>query len=89
VASTSGHGYYLLDANGQVFAYGDALKAGGLSAGAASGSDPASAIFTTDDGLGYWIVTALGKVQPFGDAPFEGDMSTTHLNGSIIAATGF
>jgi len=89
VASTTGLGYYILDANGQVFAYGDALKAGGLAAGAAGGSNPATAIFTTDDNAGYWIVTAQGKVQPFGDAPFEGDMSGKHLNGSIIAATGF
>jgi hypothetical protein len=35
------------------------------------------------------VSTALGKVYNFGDAPADGDMSGTHLNGSIIAATGF
>ena len=53
------------------------------------GSDPAAAVFATDDGLGYWVVTADGKVYPFGDAPNEGDMSGTPLNGPIIAAMGF
>jgi hypothetical protein len=27
--------------------------------------------------------------HPFDDAPNDGDMSGTHLNGAIIAATGF
>ena len=84
-----GGGYWILDANGTVFAYGDATNLGSLPGGAAGGLDPASAIFTTSDGAGYWVVTALGKVYDFGDAPSDGDMSTTHLNGSIIAATGF
>jgi hypothetical protein len=35
------------------------------------------------------VSTALGKVYNFGDAPADGDISGTHLNGSIIAATGF
>ena len=89
VRTSDGGGYYILDGNGQVFAYGDATFSGGLPPGAASTLDPATAIFDTADGGGYWITTALGKVYPFGDAPPEGDMSGSHLNGSIIAATGF
>jgi hypothetical protein len=90
VRTPDGGGYYLLDANGQVFAYGDADSSlGGLPAGAAGGLDPATAIIDTDSGEGYWITTALGKVYPFGDAPALGDMSGTHLNGPIVAATGF
>jgi hypothetical protein len=89
VRTPDGNGYYMLDAQGQVFAYGDATYFGGLPTGAASGLDPATAIFDTADGGGYWISTALGKVYPFGDAPADGDMSGTHLNGPIVAATGF
>ncbi len=90
VRTPDGGGYYILDADGRVFAYGDANSAlGGLPAGAAGGLDSATAIFDTADGGGYWITTALGKVYPFGDAPSDGDMSATHLNGPIIAATGF
>jgi hypothetical protein len=89
VRTPDGGGYYILDANGQVFAYGDATFLGGLPTGAAGGLNPATAIFDTADGGGYGVSTALGKVYPFGDAPADGDMSGTHLNGSIIAATGF
>ena len=89
VRTPDGGGYYILDGAGQVFAYGDATYLGGLSAGAANGLDPATAIFDTADGGGYWISTALGKVYPLGDAPTLGDMSGTHLNGPIIAAAGF
>jgi hypothetical protein len=89
VRTPDGGGYWILDGNGNVFAYGDAAYLGGLPAGAAGGLDPATAIFATSDGGGYWISTALGKVTNFGDAPADGDASTLHLNGSIIAATGF
>jgi hypothetical protein len=89
VRTPDGGGYWILDGAGSVFAYGDAAFLGGLPAGAAGGLDPAAAIFTTSDGGGYWVSTALGKVYNFGDAPADGDISGTHLNGSIIAATGF
>lgn len=32
---------------------------------------------------------ASGAVCTFGDAPYEGGKFDTHLNGAIIAATGF
>ena len=89
VATPSGRGYYILDGDGQVFAYGDANGRGGTPAGSTGGLNPATAIFDTGDGGGYWIATALGKVFQLGDAPDEGDMSATHLNGSIIAASGW
>ena len=88
VATPDGRGYWILDAAGQVFPFGDAAGLGGLPAGSAGVLDPASAIFATSDGGGYWVATALGKVSNFGDAPNDGDMSGTHLNGPIIAASG-
>jgi hypothetical protein len=89
VRTTDGDGYWILDANGQVFAYGDAPSFGSLPSGSAGGFNPATTIFTNSDGGVYWVATALGKVFNCGDAPNDGDMSTTHLNGSIIAATGY
>ena len=89
MATPDGNGYYILDAAGQVFAYGDANGGlGNVPAGATGGFNPATAIFATSDNGGYWVADALGKVFTFGDAPNDGDMSGTHLNGPIIAASG-
>jgi hypothetical protein len=89
VASPDGLGYSILLADGQVYAYGDAASDGSPPAGAFGGLDAAAAIFNTSDGAGYWVSSALGSVYNFGDAPNDGGMAGTHLNGSIIAATGF
>jgi hypothetical protein len=89
VAAPGGHGYYVIDGAGQVFAYGNATWLGGTPPESSSVLDPATAIFATADGGGYWITTALGKVYAFGDAPNDGDESGAHLNGPIIAATGW
>ncbi len=89
VRTPNGGGYWILDANGQVFGYGDAGTLGGVAANTAGGADPATAIFATADGRGYWLASASGAVYAFGDAPFDGSMSPEHLNGAIVAATGF
>jgi hypothetical protein len=88
VRTPDGGGYWILTANGTVYNYGDAVNYGDA-AGALGGLNPATAIFTTSDGAGYWIASANGTVDQYGDAPNDGGMSGTHLNGSIIAATGF
>jgi hypothetical protein len=88
VRTPNGGGYWILTANGTVYSYGNAGNYGDA-AGAFGGLNPATAIFTTSDGGGYWIASANGTVEPYGDAPNDGGMSGTHLNGSIIAATGF
>ncbi len=89
VRTPDGKGYWLLDADGQVFGYGDASNNLGSPAGLTGGLNQASAIFTTSDGGGYWVVTAEGSVYNYGDAPYDGSMVGTHLNGSIIAGTGW
>jgi hypothetical protein len=53
------------------------------------GLNPAAAIFATSDGGGYWVATAQASVYNYGDAPNDGSMVGTHLNGSIIAGTGW
>ncbi len=88
VRTADGHGYYVLLANGTVYSYGDAVRLGGP-AGLVGGFNPASAIFTDAGGGGYWVASAVGAVFTYGDAPNDGSMAGTHLNGSIIAGTGF
>ena len=88
VRTPDGNGYWILTANGTVYEYGDAANYGDA-AGAFGGGNPATAIFTTSDGGGYWIASANGTVDQFGDAPNDGGMAGVHLNGSIVAATGF
>jgi len=89
VRTPDGGGYWIVDANGQVFNYGDAASLGSVPANTTGGTDPATAIIATADGEGYWVSSALGAVYAFGDAPYDGGMFGTHLNGSIVAATGF
>ena len=88
VRTPDGGGYYVLFGGGEVFAYGDAVYRGGAY-GEVGGSNPASTIFTTADNGGYWIVSANGSVITEGDAPYEGGANELHLNGAIIAGTGW
>ena len=89
MATPDGGGYRVLLANGQVLPYGDAGSYGSPAASNFVGLDAATSVFSTSDGGGYWVSSALGAVYNFGDAPNDGGMAGTHLNGSIIAATGF
>ena len=88
VRTYDGGGYYLLYANGAVYSAGDAINYGSA-VGDVGGFNPATTIFTTADGAGYWIVSANGSVITEGDAPYEGSANTLHLNGAIIAGTGW
>ncbi len=88
VRTTDGRGYWVLLANGSAYAYGNAVYWGGPTSSFGT-SNSATAIFTTSDGGGYWVASAHGDVFSYGDAPYDGGISGTHLNGSIIAASGF
>jgi hypothetical protein len=88
VRTPDGGGYWILFANGVVGAYGDAVSLGGPTQ-SVSALNPATTMFTTSDGKGYWVASANGEVFPYGDAPSEGGTSGIHLNGSIIAASGW
>jgi len=89
VASPTGKGYWVLLNNGEVFSYGDATNFGSPASDSFNALNPATAIFASSDGAGYWVTSALGAVFNFGDSPSLGGMSLAHLNGSIIAGTGF
>ena len=87
VRTPSGNGYWILNAAGTVSGYGDAANLGN-----AIGYPPgnaASAIFTDIPGDGYGVATQNGTVTTFGGVPSYGGMNGTHLNGSIIAASGY
>ena len=63
-------GYWLVGANGTVYAFGDAPQLGG----AVGSPSPVSGIASTPDGGGYWIVTRDGAVFTFGDARSYGSL---------------
>jgi hypothetical protein len=88
VRTIDGKGYWILYANGAVASFGDAPNFTGP-IGDVGGLDPATAITTTSDGDGVWIFSANGSVFAYGDAPNDGGMAGRHLNGAIIAATGW
>jgi hypothetical protein len=88
VRTADGRGYWVLTANGSVSPFGDAVGLGGP-IGSVGGLNPATAIFASLSGAGYWVASADGAVFAYGDAPYDGSMQHNHLNGPIIAATGF
>jgi hypothetical protein len=70
VRTPDGGGYWLVAADGGVFAFGDARFLG--SAGGTRLAAPVVGMTVTPDGGGYWLVAADGGVFSFGDARFLG-----------------
>ena len=81
-ATPNGLGYWLVAADGGVFAYGDAAFEG--STGGIHLNAPIVGMAATPDGRGYWLVAADGGVFAFGDAVFEGSMGGHPLNQPIV-----
>jgi len=72
VPSADGGGYFLVAADGGVFAFGDARFEGSCPAiGGCAGS--AVAVVPDATGNGYWLVTDTGHVYSFGDARYYGE----------------
>jgi YVTN family beta-propeller protein len=71
VPSTDGHGYFMVAADGGVFAFGDARFEGSCP-GIGGCSGTAVAVMPDATGNGYWLVTSTGSVYSFGDAKFHG-----------------
>ena len=75
MASTpDGKGYWLAQAGGGVFSYGDAEFYGSLPGEHVVPSAPITGIAATPDGKGYWLVGADGGVFAFGDARYFGSL---------------
>jgi hypothetical protein len=82
-ADPAGDGYWLVAADGGVFAYGAARFYG--SAGSYDLYAPIVGITPTPDGAGYWLIAQDGGIFSFGDAQFYGSMGGHHLNDPIVA----
>ena len=82
VPSTDGQGYFMVAADGGVFAFGDARYEGSCPGiGGCSGS--AVAVVPDATGNGYWLVTATGNVYAFGDAP---NLGSPGSQGSVVTS---
>jgi 3D (Asp-Asp-Asp) domain-containing protein len=82
-ATPSGRGYWLLDADGGVFSFGDAVFRGALAN--SPGTSTAVSITSTPSGNGYWIATTDGGVFTFGDARYRGSLATEHPGAPVVA----
>jgi hypothetical protein len=83
MASTpDGGGYWIVDAEGDVTARGDAVNYGSLEGTKLAA--PVSHIVSTPDGHGYWLVAADGGTFTFGDAHFYGSMGGKHLDAPVV-----
>ena len=66
----SGQGYWLVAADGGIFAYGDAAFDG--STGALDLARPVVGMAGYGDDAGYWLVARDGGIFAFGGAPYLG-----------------
>jgi len=78
-----GSGYWLVAADGGVFAFGRARFFGSL--GDIALNAPIVGIASTPDGDGYWLVGSDGGVFAFGNARFEGSLGNFPLAAPITA----
>jgi hypothetical protein len=84
-ATPDGNGYWLVGADGAVYAYGDALSFGSMRGTHLNA--PIVAMATTPDGGGYWLVGSDGGIFAFGDAQFFGSTGSLHLNRPVVGMT--
>ena len=81
-ATPTSYGYWLVAADGGIFAYGDANFYG--STGGTHLDQPIVGMATTPTGHGYWLVAADGGIFSYGDANFYGSTGGTHLDQPIV-----
>jgi hypothetical protein len=85
MASTR-NGYWLVERNGGVFAFGTARYLGSLP-GKHIHVDDIAGIAITPDGGGYWIVSSNGTVYPFGDAVSHGDARALGIHNAVAISS--
>jgi hypothetical protein len=81
-ATPDGLGYWVVAADGGIFAYGDAAFEG--SAGGSHLNAPIVGMAATPTGHGYWLVASDGGVFAYGDAVFEGSAGGSQLNAPVV-----
>ena len=79
---TTGHGYWLVAADGGVFGFGDARFHG--STGDLRLAQPIVGMAPTPSGDGYWLVASDGGVFSFGDARFHGSTGGLRLARPVV-----
>lgn len=77
VATRDGKGYWIVDSDGGVFSFGDAVFHGSM--GGRPLNAPVAGAAVAPDGNGYWLVAGDGGVFSFGSALFEGSMANRTL----------
>jgi ribosomal protein L24E len=82
---SNGTGYWEVEADGTVAAFGNAQNYG--SANGQPLNSPIVGIAATPEGGGYWLVAADGGVFSFGDAQFYGSTGNLRLNSPIVGMT--
>jgi len=85
VPTSDGRGYWMIGADGGVFAFGDAGFAGSLPGLGVQVHDIVGVV-STHDGRGYWMVGADGGVFAFGDAGFVGSLPGLGIHVNDITA---
>ena len=80
--TADGGGYWMVAADGGVFAYGDAGFYG--SAGNIQLNKPIVGMAATKDGKGYWLVASDGGIFAYGDATFHGSAGDIQLNEPVV-----
>ena len=83
--TSDGRGYWLVAADGGLFAFGDAKFHGSM--GGKPLNEPIVGM-TSSPGGGYRMVASDGGIFAFGGAPFYGSMGGTALNQPIVGMTG-
>jgi len=89
MATSPRGGYWLLLADGTVYAFGDAAWHGDLRGSRFTGGPqppgaPVVGITASPDGRGYLVASANGNVYAFGDAVYFGSKGGKAINGQIV-----
>ncbi len=83
LAAPIGHGYWLVNGEGDVMVYGDAMSYG--SEAGVRLNAPMVGMIPTPDRRGYWLVAADGGVFTFGDARFYGSEGAERISSPVTA----
>jgi hypothetical protein len=82
-SASAPRGYWLLGADGALYAFGGAPYYGGAN-GRLAGGETAVGIQSSPSGAGYYVLTSRGRILTFGDARSRGSMDGVPLNAPII-----
>jgi hypothetical protein len=81
-ATPTGHGYWIVTADGSVFPFGDARSYGSMSQVRLNA--PIRSLIPGPGGNGYWLYASDGGVFSFGSARFHGSTGSMRLNAPVV-----